>query len=153
MRRAVFLDKDGTLIEDVPYSLHLRFRPGAFKALRQLRDFALVVVTNQSGVARGLLTMADLDRLYRDMKHTLAQERIPLAGFYACPHGPQDGCSCRKPEPGMLLQAARDLDLDLAHSWMVGDRDSDLEAGKRAGCRSIRAGDMQEVARRITHAG
>ena len=146
-RRAVFLDKDGTLVEDVPYSVdpaQLRFTPNAVEALRLLAEhgYALVVASNQSGLARGLFDRAALARLQAALEAMLARDGIHLAGFYVCPHAPsgdarRPSCLCRKPAPGMLRQAARALHIDLARSWMVGDILNDVEAGRRAGCRTV----------------
>jgi D-glycero-D-manno-heptose 1,7-bisphosphate phosphatase len=145
-QRAVFLDKDGTLIEDVPYNVdpaRVRFSPGAIEALRLLQrhGFALVVVTNQPGIAQKRFDRAALSRLERHIVSALATEGVALAGIYACPHAPATGpvgnCLCRKPAPGLLLQGARAHGLRLAESWMVGDILDDIEAGRRAGCRTV----------------
>jgi D-glycero-D-manno-heptose 1,7-bisphosphate phosphatase len=147
MRRpAVFLDKDGTLIHDVPYNVdpaRVQLTLGAREGVRMLRaaGYALVVASNQSGVARGLFTPNDLVRV-RDRIEQLLD--LTLDGFYCCPHLP-DGrvdayaiaCECRKPRPGLLTRAAQELGLDLERSWMVGDILSDVEAGARAGCRTV----------------
>jgi histidinol-phosphate phosphatase family protein len=147
VKRAVFLDKDGTLVEDVPYNVDaalLRFTPHAFDGLRLLADhgYALIVVSNQSGIGRGLFDRAALARLQSALEAMLADGGITLAGFYVCPHAPsadpkRPACLCRKPAPGLLRQAARALDLDLGASWMVGDILNDIEAGRRAGCRTV----------------
>ena len=141
-RPAIFLDKDGTLVEDVPYNVDpalLRFTPHAFEALRLWRDagYRLVVVTNQSGLGRGLFDRAALERLHGALVDRLAREGIALDGFFACPHLAEAGCACRKPRAGLLQEAARALGIDLAASWMVGDILNDVEAGHRAGCRSV----------------
>jgi D-glycero-D-manno-heptose 1,7-bisphosphate phosphatase len=149
-KKAVFLDKDGTLIENVPYNVNpnrIRFFPDAFAALRSLHraGYLLVVVSNQAGVARGYFEEKDLVQVE---EHIRAQFRgragVPLAGFYTCPHHPGGSvphysieCSCRKPKPGMLLKAAEDLDIDLQHSWMVGDILHDIEAGNRSDCSTV----------------
>jgi len=145
--RAAFLDKDGTLVENVPYNIDprlVRFTPGAVDALRTLKDagYALIVATNQSGVARGYYSVAQLEHIGEVVTTKLAEEGIELAGYYVCPHHPAGAmpayaidCACRKPKPGMLLRAARELDLDLENSWMFGDILDDIEAGRRAGCR------------------
>jgi D-glycero-D-manno-heptose 1,7-bisphosphate phosphatase len=148
-RRAVFLDRDGTLTHPYHYPSrveHLKLYDQIGPALRTLQDmgFALVVITNQSGIARGYLTERDLEHLHDYLRDKLATSEVHLDGIYYCPHHP-DGiipelairCNCRKPEPGMLLQAASDLNLDLGSSWFVGDILSDVEAGKRAGCHTI----------------
>lgn len=144
-RPAVFVDKDGTLIENVPYNVdpaRLRFMPDAAEALAALRraGFALVVVTNQSGIARGLFTPAALAALEHALRRQLrAAAGIELDDFVFCPHGPDAAgdpvCACRKPQPGMLMRAAAAHGLDLARSWIVGDTLDDIEAGHRAGCR------------------
>lgn len=146
LRPAVFLDKDGTLVHDVPYNVdptHVRLTPGARAGVRALRraGYALVVATNQSGVARGLFAPEALGAV-RDRIEALIG--LTLDGFCFCPHHPAGRvpaytavCGCRKPLPGLLLRAASDLGLDLARSWMVGDILHDVEAGTRAGCRTV----------------
>jgi histidinol-phosphate phosphatase family protein len=141
-RRAVFIDKDGTLLHDVPYNvdpLLIDFTPHAIEALKLLAafDFALVVVTNQPGVALRYFDLPALDRYHAALRERLAEEDITLAGIYACPHAPYEGCPCRKPAPGLLQQAAQAHDIDLARSWMVGDILDDVEAGRRAGCHTV----------------
>lgn len=144
---AVFLDKDGTVVENVPYNVDpalVSFTPGAIEGLQLLADagFRLVMIINQPGVGLGLFDEAALVRLQRWLTDRLAERGITLEGFYACTHAPgldasRPPCACRKPAPGLLLQAAEDLDLDLARSWMVGDILDDIEAGRRAGCRTV----------------
>src|SRR6478609_3356058 len=146
---AVFVDKDGTLINDVPYNVDpslIELAPGAAEgaALLSAAGFALVVVSNQSGIARGLFPESAIAAVEARIRELLAECEVRLAGFYYCPHHPQGqverysmGCDCRKPAPGMLIRAAEELSLDLARSWMVGDILDDVEAGHRAGCRSI----------------
>lgn len=147
--KAVFLDKDGTLIEDVPYNVdpdRMVLTPGAALGLSMLHraGYQLVVITNQSGVARGYFPELAIAIVESHLRALLATMGVPLAGFYYCPHHP-DGtvtpyaiaCNCRKPAPGLLLQAAVDLDIDLAQSWFIGDILNDVEAGRTAGCRTI----------------
>jgi histidinol-phosphate phosphatase family protein len=142
-RPAVFLDKDGTLVVDVPYNADpalLRFTPRALPALRALRcaGYALVVVSNQPGLALGRFSAAEFETLRRALQDRLRREAgVALDGFFFCPHAPEAGCDCRKPAPGLLRQAADALGLDLARSWMVGDILNDVEAGHRAGCRGV----------------
>jgi histidinol-phosphate phosphatase family protein len=146
---AVFLDKDGTLIEDVPYNIDpqkIRLSPGAEQGLSALHEagYPIVVVSNQSGVARGLFPESALEEVENTLRRLLAAIDVPLAGFFYCPHHP-DGrvgehavaCKCRKPAPGMLVQAAAELGIDLDRSWMIGDILDDVEAGRKAGCRTI----------------
>ncbi|HEX5444846.1 MAG TPA: HAD family hydrolase, partial [Pirellulales bacterium] len=145
---AIFLDKDGTLIDDVPYNVNpdqMRLAPKAGIALRRLaRDYRLFVVSNQAGVAHGFFGEDALPAVEQRLRQLLAGEGIALDGFYYCPHHPSGAdrryrcrCACRKPQPGMLLQAAREHLLDLGQSWMIGDILDDIEAGRRAGCRTV----------------
>jgi D-glycero-D-manno-heptose 1,7-bisphosphate phosphatase len=149
MNRAVFLDKDGTLIEDVPYNVRpelIRLMPGSVAGLRRLHaaGYRLLVVSNQSGVARGLFREEALGPVEERLRQLLAAEGMPLTGFYYCPHHPTGSvaeyavaCTCRKPQPGLLYRAAQEHGLDLGVSWFVGDILNDVEAGRRAGCRTI----------------
>ncbi len=139
MRRAVFLDRDGTIIFDEGYladASRVRLVPGAASSLRRLRERGalLIVVSNQSGVARGLIRPEQLEAVDAAMDRLLAQEGVHLDATYYCEHGPDDGCSCRKPKPGMLERAAADHGIDLTRSVMIGDKRSDVEAGRAAGC-------------------
>ncbi|HHV93097.1 MAG TPA: HAD family hydrolase [Firmicutes bacterium] len=159
---AVFLDRDGTIIEEVNYlrdPADIRLLPGAAEGLTRLQEhYPLVIVTNQAGVARGYFDELHLSRLHRHLEHILAREGIHLAGIYYCPHHPEEGrfpyrrdCPCRKPKPGMLLTAARDLLLDLSQSYTIGDKLSDIGAGRNAGTKAIlvRTGWGQEEERLI----
>jgi D,D-heptose 1,7-bisphosphate phosphatase len=150
LHKAVFLDKDGTLVPDIPYNSvpdRIRLEDGAAAALTRLRQagFKLVLVSNQSGVARGLFPIEALQGVTARIQALLAAAGVPaLDGIFYCPHHPEGNvpeyatvCDCRKPEPGLFLQAARLLDIDLSRSWMVGDILNDVEAGHRAGCRSV----------------
>ncbi|PIG94314.1 HAD family hydrolase [Gloeocapsopsis sp. IPPAS B-1203] len=147
--RAVFLDKDGTLIEDVPYNVdpkRIKFTKGAVTGLQQLSGagYVLIAITNQSGVARGYFQESALQGVEERLQQLLESAGVALSGFYYCPHHPQGvvkeytmQCACRKPEPGLLLQAAANHQLDLSQSWFVGDILNDIEAGRRAGCKTI----------------
>lgn len=146
-RRAVFLDRDGTLVRDVGYLRNpadIELLPGVIQALTLLRDrdIALVLVSNQSGIGRGLLTGDDLARVHERLTHSLAQHGVRLDGVYYCPHAPWDQCECRKPLPGLLYLAAQELGLDLARSFTVGDKLSDVAAGHRVGCRTVLLGNV-----------
>lgn len=157
MNKAVFLDKDGTIIEDLPYNVdpsRITWQPGVFEALKLLidNDYLLVIITNQSGVARGLFKEEDLLAVKAAMSNTLKEHGITLAGFYYCPHHKEGtvkeytlDCDCRKPKPGLLLKAARDLQIDLSASWMIGDTANDIEAGKEAGCKTILVGKDMNI--------
>jgi D-glycero-D-manno-heptose 1,7-bisphosphate phosphatase len=134
-RPAIFLDRDGTIVEEVNY-LHRPedtcLFPSTAQALESLKDsgFALVVVTNQSGIGRGIYTIEDMNRV-----HQVIQERVGgiINAFYHCPHLPCDACECRKPGLKMIRDAERDLDLDIRRSWIVGDKKIDVETGHAAG--------------------
>ena len=147
--KAIFLDKDGTLIDDLPYNVEQRritLCAGAGAGLRLLArlDYRLFVVTNQDGVAHGYFSDEDVEGVAHRLADLLFRERLTLEGFYYCPHDPEGvvasyacECNCRKPRPGMLLQAAHDHAIDLRASWMIGDILHDVEAGNRAGCRTL----------------
>jgi D-glycero-D-manno-heptose 1,7-bisphosphate phosphatase len=146
---ALFLDRDGTLVEPRHYPSRpdqLQLYPGLGPHLARLRahGFRLVVITNQAGLAHGYFTVADLERMHAHLAAKLAGLGVRLDAVYHCPHHPDGAipalarrCDCRKPAPGMLLRAAADLDLDLARSWFLGDILDDVEAGNRAGCRTV----------------
>jgi histidinol-phosphate phosphatase family protein len=150
-RRAVFVDKDGTLVENVPYNVdpaRIALAPSAVEGVGLLaaRGFEVIVVSNQPGAAMGLFT----ERALQDVERSL-RERLPaLDGFYYCPHLPGAGCECRKPAAGLIERAARDRGIDLARSWMIGDILDDVEAGRRAGCRTILIDNGNETEWRLT---
>jgi D-glycero-D-manno-heptose 1,7-bisphosphate phosphatase len=140
--RAIFADRDGTVIEDVGYISDpdlVRLLPGAAAGLAAVRDlgFRLVVVSNQSGVARKLITDEQARAVHVRFVSELERNGVRLDAVRYCPHGPDDDCPCRKPLPGLLVDAAEDLGLDLTRSFMVGDKPSDIEAGRRAGCTTV----------------
>lgn len=140
--RAVFLDRDGVLIEDTNYVGHVdavKLIDSAPQALRRLKDagFQLFVVTNQSGVARGYFTREQVDEIHALLDGHFAKAGVALDRYYVCPHHPEDNCDCRKPKPKFLLDAHRDYGVDLAHSYMIGDRATDVQCGQNAGTRSI----------------
>jgi D-glycero-D-manno-heptose 1,7-bisphosphate phosphatase len=159
---AVFLDKDGTLVENVPYNVNpdkIRLVPGAGEALCAMAGagYRLFVVSNQSGVARGLFRESALAAVQARLKDLLSQHGLTLSGFYYCPHHPQGKvtdyateCTCRKPQPGLLLAAADQHGIDLAGSWLVGDILDDVEAGRRAGCRTILVDNGHETEWRMS---
>ena len=142
MNRAVFLDRDGTIAKDVHYCR----RPedfilfdGAAKAVNFLnkQGFKVIVITNQSGIARGYFTEETLAKIHQKLQYEIAREGGHIDAIYYCPHHPDDNCECRKPKTSLVLQAARDFDIDLEHSFMVGDLQMDVDLGKSAGCRTI----------------
>jgi D,D-heptose 1,7-bisphosphate phosphatase len=161
-RKAVFLDKDGTILEDVPYNVDpakMRFTDGAAEGLRMLAQagFLLVVVSNQSGIARGYFPASALEPVLQQLDEMFREAGVELAAFYYCPHLPDGAvpeysreCDCRKPAPGLILRAANELSLDLNASWTIGDKASDIEAGTRAGCRPVRmTGNFLDAARTV----
>ncbi len=149
MKKAIFFDKDGTLIPNIPYNINsekIELFANACAGISALykANFLLFVISNQSGVAKGFFKESALAGVRTKIETLLFTLRVKLSGFYFCPHHP-DGCvlkyakpcNCRKPAPGMLLQASKEHDIDLCSSWMIGDILHDIEAGNRAGCRSI----------------
>jgi D-glycero-D-manno-heptose 1,7-bisphosphate phosphatase len=149
LKPAVFLDRDGVVIEDAHYlgaSHQVRILPGAAEAIARLNraGWVVVIVSNQSGVARGLFTEADVRAVHLHLAELLRGYGARIDAFQFCPHHPEAevpafriDCECRKPKPGMLRQAASELGLSLTSSWMIGDRVTDLEAGAAAGCRTV----------------
>ncbi len=149
MKRAVFLDRDGTINYDVGYLNHpdqLEFIPGAVEAIRMLREagFSIVVITNQAGIAKGLIPEEQLPKINAAFSRMLDEVDAACDGLYYCPHHPEGkvedyarACDCRKPAPGMLLQAAEDLDIDLVRSYVVGDKSSDVQLGHNVGATAV----------------
>ena len=137
-RCAAFLDRDGVINVDNGYigkAEEFELMPGAIDMLAELRflGYSLVVVTNQSGIGRGLFSEDDYSRVNGRMNRLLAKRGIALDGVYHCPHAPDDGCDCRKPKPGLILKASQDLDIDISRSILIGDKQSDIDAGRSAG--------------------
>ncbi len=138
MKRFVFLDRDGTLVRDPGYVHRLEdyeLLPGVVEGLRRLRaaGFELAIVTNQSGIGRGLFDEADFQRFQEHLLADLAQQGVPIAGTFHCPHRPEEHCPCRKPLPGLLERARDELGADLETSWMIGDSERDVDAAAAAG--------------------
>ena len=148
--RAVFLDKDGTLIDDVPFNVdpeRIRLTNGAAPALRMLADdgYRLLVVSNQPGVALGYFGVAALADVQRRISQLVSPIGVVIDGWYWCTHGPDDGCACRKPAAGLLRRAARQHGLDLGSSWFIGDILDDVEAGRAVGCGTVLVDDGGET--------
>lgn len=153
MHKAVFLDRDGTIIEDVGYPHErsaIKFLPLVSEAISILNQngYRVIVTTNQSGVARGYFTEDALRQINQYIRDTLAARGAVIDRVYYCPHHVEGtikeyrkACDCRKPNPGMIQQATRELDIDLKRSFAIGDKPLDVEAGRRAGCRTILLGD------------
>ncbi|KOP23177.1 HAD family hydrolase [Hapalosiphon sp. MRB220] len=149
INQAVFLDKDGTLVEDVPYNIKpdlIKLTQGAIAGLQLLQawGYKLIVISNQSGVARGYFQESELVAVTKPLFKLFSEQGVTLDDFYYCPHHP-DGvvseyaisCECRKPEPGLIFRAADKHNIDLQNSWFIGDILNDVEAGNRAGCKTI----------------
>lgn len=146
-KRAVFLDRDGTINYDSGYIGNpnlVKLLPGVSEGIKFLKnklDFLIVVISNQSGVARGYFTNADVEKVNKKVNELLKEENTEIDYFYYCPHHPdfntKEECNCRKPSPQMVLDAAKELDIDLNHSYFVGDKFSDILCGKNAGVKTI----------------
>jgi len=149
MPKAVFLDRDGTIIEDVNYLNHpkdITFIKGSIEAIRKLNQagYLVIVITNQAGIARGYLSEDMLQTIDKVMHKQILNQHAHLDAIYYCPHHPEYGeypykqtCDCRKPEPGMILNAQKHFNIDLKRSFMVGDKDTDIETGQKAGIKTI----------------
>jgi D-glycero-D-manno-heptose 1,7-bisphosphate phosphatase len=149
MNKAIFIDKDGTLIDDVPYNVNpslMRLQKGVIEGLTKLKaeGYLLIIISNQSGIAHGYFTEDDLDPVKNRLHEMLQNHDLEFDGFYFCPHHPNGkveqyavACSCRKPKPGMIFSAADHFNIELSASWMIGDILNDVEAGNKAGCRTI----------------
>lgn len=136
--KVIVLDRDGTIVVDRHYLANpedLEFEEDAEAGLREMSQlgYRLVIITNQSGIARGLFSVSRLEQIHERLRLMLQEIGIPLAGIYYCPHGPQDACDCRKPNLGLMRQAAEDLGFDPSESIVIGDKESDVEFGRRAG--------------------
>jgi len=146
MGKAAFLDRDGVINRKASEGEYItrwedfQFLPRVAKGIALLNraGLAVIVVSNQRCVAKGLLSIAELELIHQRMVEQLAASNAFLTGIYYCPHDNRLSCSCRKPAPGMLLQAACEHAIDLTNSWMVGDSDIDMQAGRTAGCRTLR---------------
>jgi len=155
MNRAAFLDRDGVINRKPPEGGYVTrwedmyFLPGVAKSIALLNqtEFQVIVVSNQRCVAKGLVTSKALDSVHQQMCEWLAAAGAKIDGVYYCPHENQPPCSCRKPAPGMLLTAAREHRIDLSASWMIGDSEIDIEAGRSAGCKTVRLLGCSETAK------
>lgn len=148
-KKAVFIDKDGTLIVDMPFNVNpdlIILQEETIEGLKHIKQlgYELIVISNQSGVAHGYFEESDLKQVEEKLQELLSKHNLSLDAFYYCPHHPGGSveryaidCESRKPQPGMILRAARDRQIDLNKSWMIGDILHDIEAGNRAGCRTI----------------
>ncbi len=169
MRRAVFLDRDGVINEEVENLVKpedFRLKEGAAEAIRRLNEmgYLVIVATNQPVLAKGFASFEDMDRIHGRMSELLAGHNARVDAVYVCPHHPEKGfpgergslkarCGCRKPEPGLITKAMADFDVDAGGSWMVGDSPTDVEAGRKAGLRTILVGKKALPAGETREAG
>lgn len=143
MNKAAFLDRDGVLNEDPPHYAHelsdLHLIPNTAKAITLLNenDYLVIIVSNQSGIGRGFYTANKTEDFNNEIQRLLKLKGAHIDKFYYCPHHPHDECTCRKPEPGMLLSAIKEFDIDINNSFMIGDKCSDIAAGKAVGLKTI----------------
>ena len=153
-RRAVFIDRDDTIVRDVPYCARpedLCLFPGVGASIRKLNEagYLTVLVTNQSGIGRGYFDEAMLERIHEKLRRDLEVEGAHLDAIYFCPHLPEEGCGCRKPATGMLERAVRDLGIDLRSSYVVGDSENDVTMGRKAGCRTVQVTEERDFNRAV----
>jgi len=138
--KAILIDRDGVLVEDIGYHHKLedlRIIPNAVEGLKLLKDFKLIVITNQSGIGRGYYTLKDYEKFNDYMLKELNKEKIKIEKIYVCPHKPEDNCECRKPKTKLIKDAEKEFNIDLSKSFMVGDKKIDVEMGKNAGVKTI----------------
>ena len=139
MKPAIFLDRDGVIIENRPDYVHswaeVEFLPGALSALASIDQspYVILIITNQAGIGRGVLTHQTVNEINDRLRQEISRANGRIDGIYVCPHTPEDNCTCRKPQPGMIRQAAHEFDLNLSQSILIGDNLSDLQAGQSAG--------------------
>jgi histidinol-phosphate phosphatase family protein len=162
MNVAIFLDRDGVIIENranyVRSWADVEFIPGALSALAKLKDssYKIVIITNQAGIGHGIISRAAVEEINERLKHVIQSMNGRIEKIYLCPHKPADGCNCRKPKPGMILDAAQDFNIDLKHSILIGDNLSDIQAGYAAGVGQavlVRTGLGVESAPKLQTAG
>jgi D-glycero-D-manno-heptose 1,7-bisphosphate phosphatase len=152
MNRAVFLDRDGVINRKLENDYvkswdEFQFLPCVIEAIKAINEkgYLVIVVTNQRGIAKGLMTEKDLKAIHRRMLKELKKHGARIDDIFYCPHDNSDNCSCRKPKPGMLLQAQKKWDIDFAQSYIIGDSNSDLEAGQQVGCRGILTANLKQA--------
>jgi histidinol-phosphate phosphatase family protein len=141
-KKAIFLDRDGTIIYDVGYPNNpdqVCLLPWVGETLSEFQKnrFLLIIISNQSGIGRGLITIEQAEKVHNEVILSLMKFDVSIDASYYCPHSPEDKCRCRKPLPEMILRAAKEFDIDLAQSFMIGDTQTDIETGIRAGCHPI----------------
>lgn len=140
MRKAVIFDRDGVLVEDIGYHYKIedfKLIPNVVEGLKLLKDYLLIIVTNQSGIGRGYYTMKDFENFNSHLIQELKKHNIKIEKTYICPHKPEDNCECRKPKAKLIKDAEKEFDIDLSKSFMVGDKKIDVQMGHNAGVKTI----------------
>ena len=140
MKKAVLLDRDGVIVEDIGYHHKIedfKLMPNAIEGLKLLKNYLLIIITNQSGIGRGYYTMKDFEKFNNHLIQELKKHNIKVEKTYVCPHKPEDNCQCRKPSSKLIKDAAKEFDIDLEGSFAIGDRENDIEFGKNGNCRTI----------------
>lgn len=140
MKKVIFIDRDGTIVEDTGY-VHkvedFKLLPNVIEGLRKLRKFMIFIVTNQSGIGRGVYKLEDFKKFNDRMIDELGKRKIRIEKIYYCPHMPEDNCNCRKPKTKFLEEAKKEFEINLKKSFVIGDQKADIELGKNVGCKSI----------------
>ena len=150
-KRAVFFDRDGVINKErtdyVKTVNELDIFSNIIDSIKRLKNsgFVVIVLTNQSAINRGLTTHEKVNKIHRTIQDFLIENGTSIDSFYYCPHRPDENCDCRKPKPGLFLKAADELKIDLKSSWMIGDKDTDIEAATTAGCKSIKINSNDEL--------
>ena len=140
MNAAIFLDRDGVIVEDVGYAHKIgdfKLIPKAVEGLKLLKNYKLFIITNQSGIGRGYYTMKDFENFNNYLIQELKKHNIKIEKTYVCPHKPEDNCDCRKPKVKLLKAAEKEFGIDLKKSFVIGDKTADIEMGRNAGCKTI----------------
>jgi len=140
MTKAILIDRDGVLVEDIGYHHKLedfKLVPNAVEGLKLLKDYKLIIVTNQSGIGRGYFTIKDFENFNNHLIQELKKHNIKIEKTYFCPHKPEDNCDCRKPKTKFLKKAEKEFRIDLKKSFVIGDKKEDIEMGKNVGCKTV----------------
>lgn len=143
-KKAIFLDRDGVLNknrDDYVKTIHeLEIYPHIGQNIKKINEkgFLVIVITNQSAIGRKITSKNEVEKIHLYLQDYLKKHNAKIDAFYYCPHTPSDNCNCRKPKPGLIIQAANDFGIDLKQSWMIGDHDRDVQSGLNAGCKSIK---------------
>lgn len=148
--RAVFIDRDGTINVNFGYINNpddFKMYPGVKDGIKLLKDngFKIIIITNQSGIARGYFSEETLEKIHEKMKSELSKEGAMIDAIYFCPHHPDEKCNCRKPKPGMLEKAIKDFNIDIEKSFIIGDRMLDVEAGHKIGCKTVLVPERKDL--------